>query len=316
MPPSPGSAVGAAHGAPKEAVPGDGRHCERDGAGTLLPPHLGKGPRARAGLEAATPPAHCPAVAEECVSGSGCSRPVHEHGLPIAVSRTELPLGTDARHPRVPHLGCPTDGRCHRGSGRRGGSGSVFILQARAFAMLQLCRGGRGSQNLGPGGGDVSLRGPTLPLGAAGAVSAGLRSTLERGDAAMGQREDPGVLGGGGKMGKKKKARASPIFAKAAVSTFPRCRGSKVQMRSKFQSPLATSPRSMVSGTDPPPPHPPISPTRWPGAVRAAPLWPRCGRPVGRRRLEVNLPRDGAGCGRLWGFSSGPSQHRGLLAAR
>lgn len=88
-------------------------------------------------------------------------------------------------------------------------------------------------------------------------------------------------------------------------------------MRSKFQSPLATSPRSMVSGTDPPPQHThPPQPRAAAGAVRAAPRWPRCVRPVGRRRLEVNLPRDGAGCGRLRGFSSGPSQHRGLLAAR
>ena len=53
MPPGPGSAVGAAHGAPKEAVPTDRRHCKRDGEGTLLPPTwerahgLGRGSRWR-----------------------------------------------------------------------------------------------------------------------------------------------------------------------------------------------------------------------------------------------------------------------------
>lgn len=53
MPPGPGSAVGAAHGAPKEAVPTDRKHCKRDGEGTLLPPTwerahgLGRGSRWR-----------------------------------------------------------------------------------------------------------------------------------------------------------------------------------------------------------------------------------------------------------------------------
>lgn len=213
----------------------------------------------------ATPPAQGPAVAEECVSGSGCARPVCKHGLSIAVSRTDLPRGMDARRPRVPHLGCPTDGRCHRGSGRRGGSGSVFILQAWAFATLQLCRGGPGTW----------ARGEATFLCGAPHCPSELRVRCLRVCAVpwsgvmwpWGNARIRVCLEGRGKKKGKKKAQASPIFAKAAVSTFRRWRGSKVQMKSKFQSPLATSPRSMVSGTDPPPPdtHTPLSPARRPG---------------------------------------------------
>lgn len=82
-----------------------------------------------------------------------------------------------------------------------------------------------GSQNPGPGRGDVSLRGPALPLGAAGAVSAGLRSALEWGDVALGQREDPGVLGGEEKKRKKKKSPSKPHFCQSCsqhISTVAR----------------------------------------------------------------------------------------------
>lgn len=51
-------------------------------------------------------------------------------------------------------------------------------------------------------------------------MSAGLRSALEWGDVALGQREDPGVLGGEEKKRKKKKPKQAPFLPKLQSAHF------------------------------------------------------------------------------------------------
>lgn len=221
--------------------------------------------------------------------------------------------------PVSPHPRSPAGGRRYGRSGRRGCSGSVLFCR-RGRLRRYSGAGGAGGVPVGrqdrrpfPSGTRLLQaqkgRAPRLP------VEQRARSPRENRVPAWGDspRENERLhffFVRGEKLGKK--IQASPTFAKAAVSSFPRRRGSKVQTGFKFQSPL---PVQWSAG----PPRP-----RRPGQPRGV----TCGaRPVGRGarpgavRAEVNLPRDAGRWrsaprrARGWGWGSAGGYGRGSLSA-
>lgn len=182
-------------------------------------PRLGKGPMGSGGARGGDSP--CP--------GPGCGRGVCL-GVRLCPPRLQTrALNCGFTNGSAPGNGCaPSPCAPPRLSHRRalpqrlGETRRLWIgFYSAGVGVRDVTAVPGGSRNLGPGRGDVSLRGPALPLGAAGAVSAGLRSALEWGDVALGQREDPGVLGGEGEKKKgKKKPKQAPFLPKLQSAHF------------------------------------------------------------------------------------------------